>query len=142
MITAAQAAAIVKARRLIVEPSEGGWRAYTSDHTRLHKGGFPSYEEAVEAAEQAFDAADVGRVRADKVRLFDFCAAGSAWVQPRRSIDTEGSPTVVWDAFRFSDSSRIVARERSYHAAVIAAEAIINPPPTQNPQSLKESPPR
>lgn len=151
MITTAQAADIIKARRLIVEPVSGGWCARTAERSRLHRGTLPTWEDAVEAADQTLTLTETGRVRTDKMRLFDFCAEGVVWFRPRAGTDNDGNPVKVWDALQTSDGVRIVTGERSYHAAVIAAEAIVSPPPPSqpsppsspsSPSRPKEEPPR
>lgn len=128
--------------RVREHPAGEGWIAETAKGTRLHRGGLPTPEDAVEAA-----VATVGDTRqreqeADGRRLFGVLAAGrirQAWRDAPVTDPKAPAVARVWDIFLAADDEPLVVGGRSLRAAIIAAEAVLaerdaTPAPQRKPR--------
>jgi hypothetical protein len=133
MLTADQALAIQRQRRLQVRPVPGGWVAETAKGERLHRPPAATQEDAIEAAEASLVAAEGRDALRRAARLVEALARGRYFLRPRTVTGTDpdtGEPTSrrVFDAFRPDNSPVAEVRGReSFAQAVIDAEALLGP---------------
>lgn len=145
-LTREEAMALQAERLLLVRPAADGWHADTAKGERLHRGGRPTPEEAVEAAVATLAAADAREEEYRARRLLEALDAGRYFLRPRTVTGTDpatGEPFArrVFDAFRPDNSPVAAVRGReSYAAAVVDMEAALaaEAPPAPAPAPDRE----
>ncbi len=76
-LTPTEALALQQEHRLTLRFADDGWYAETRKHTRLHRVGFQTQEEAIEAAIVTINSTVVRDQEADGRRLFDLLKSAS-----------------------------------------------------------------